>query len=95
MSLVSNTLTEILNEIGDELTNQISLVKNTDVKIDAKKLSQQSKILNERINTSKITEENKSMLRRFSLTLQDSSTVRNLRYEKQDLVRMLSNLNDP
>ena len=30
MSLTSNTITEILNEIRNELTNQISLVNNTD-----------------------------------------------------------------
>ncbi len=94
MVLVSNELTEILNEIGDELINQISSAKNIDEKIDPKKLSQQSKILNEQIIASKITEENKSTLRSFSLTLQDSSTVRKLHYEKQELVRILSNLND-
>lgn len=93
MSLVPNTLTEILNEIGNELTAQISLAKNTDAQINTEKLFQQSKILNEIILTSEITPEHKSLLKKFSITLQDSSTVKSLRYEKQDLERVLANLN--
>ena len=94
MYLMSNALTELLNEINNELTNQISLVKNADAKIDTRKLFQLSKTLNDIILTSEITPENKSMLQKFSLTLQDSSTVKNLRYEKQDLERVISNLKD-
>lgn len=94
MSLVSNQITEILNEINNELANQISLANNTDKKIDTKKLAQLSNTLNGVIRTSGISDENKSMLQKFSLTLQDSSTVKSLRYEKQDLERVLSNLND-
>ncbi|MDH3313330.1 MAG: hypothetical protein OEM28_09335 [Nitrosopumilus sp.] len=93
MALVSNTLTELLNEINNELANQISLAKNMDAKIDTRKLVEQSKTLNDILQTSEITQENKSMLKKFSLTLQDSSTVKSLRYEKQDLERVLSNLN--
>ena len=94
MSLVINKLTGILNEIGIELANQISLANNTDKKIDTRKLVQLSKTLDDVILTSGISDENKSMLQKFSLTLQDSSTVKSLRYEKQDLERVLSNLND-
>ncbi|MGY5149211.1 MAG: hypothetical protein ACW9W3_04035 [Candidatus Nitrosopumilus sp. bin_68KS] len=96
MSLVSNSLSEILNEIGNELTNQISLAKNSDTKIDSRKLAQQSKILKDVILSSKLSEENKHMLQKFSMTLvQDDVTAKSLRYEKQDLERVLSNLNDP
>ena len=42
MSLASDSITEILNEIGNELTNQISLANNADKKINSKKLIQQS-----------------------------------------------------
>ena len=95
MLLELNKLNEILNEIGNELANQISLAKNTDEKIDTKKLAQQSNILNSIILTSNITEENKSMLQKFSSTLsEDNATVKSLRYEKQDLERVLSNLNN-
>ena len=94
MEIVSNTLTELLNEINNELTNQISLVKNPQTKIDTRKLFHQSDALNDIINTSEITQENKSMLQKFSLTLQDSSTIKCLRYEKQDLERVISNLSD-
>lgn len=38
MSVTSNQITKILNEIGTELVNQISLVSNADEKIDSKKL---------------------------------------------------------
>ena len=88
-----NPLTEILNKIGNELTSKISLAKNTD-KIDITTLSQQSKTLNEVIFTSEISKENKSMLQKFSLTLQEGTTAKSLRYEKQDLERVISNLND-
>ena len=94
MYLMSNTLTELLNEINDELANQISLANNMNKKIDTRKLAQISKTLNDVIRTSGLSDENKSMLQKFSLTLQDSSTVKSLRYEKQDLERVLSNLND-
>ena len=94
MYLMSNALTELLNEINDELANQISLANSMNKKIDTRKLFQLSKTLNNIILTSEITPENKSMLQKFSLTLQDSSTVKSLRYEKQDLERVLSNLKD-
>ena len=94
MSLVSNPLIQILGEIDDELTNQIFLTKNIDVKIDARKLFQHAKTLNDIILTSQITHENKLMLQKFALTLKDSPTAKNLRYEKQDLERVLANLND-
>ena len=94
MYLMSNALAELLNEINDELANQISLANNMDKKIDARKLVQQSKTLNGVIRTSGLSDENKSMLQKFSLTLQDSSTVKSLRYEKQDLERVLSNINE-
>ena len=94
MGIVSNALKELLNEINNELTNQISLVKNTQTKIDTRKLFHQSDTLNDIIHTSEITPENKSMLQKFSLTLQDSSTIKSLRYEKQDLERVISNLDD-
>jgi len=95
MSLVSHSLTEILNEIGDELTNQISLANNIDEKIDTRKLAQQSNTLNGVIMTSELSDEDKLMLQKFSLTLvQDDATVKSLRYEKQDLERVLSNIND-
>jgi hypothetical protein len=93
MSLVSHSLTEILNEIGTELTNQISLANNADKKIDSRKLAQQSDTLNDAIAASELSDEDKSMLQKFSLTLvQDSSTVKSLRYERQDLERVLSNI---
>jgi len=94
MYLMSNALTELLNEINDELANQISLANNMNKKIDTRKLAHISKTLNDVIRTSGLSDENKSMLQKFSLTLQDSSTVKSLRYEKQDLERVLSNLND-
>ena len=89
MYLMSNTLTELLNEINNELANQISLANSMNKKIDTRKLFQLSKTLNDIILTSEITPENKSMLQKFSLTLQDSSTVKSLRYEKQDLERVI------
>lgn len=69
------SLTKILDKIKNELTSKISLTKNTD-KIDITTLSQQSKILNEIILTSKISKENKSMLQKFSLTLQEGTTAK-------------------
>lgn len=87
------SLTKILDKIKNELTSKISLAKNTD-KIDITTLSQQSKTLNEVILTSKISKENKSMLQKFSLTLQEGTTAKSLRYEKQDIERVISNLND-
>lgn len=87
------SLTKILDKIKNELTSKISLAKNTD-RIDITTLSQQSKTLNEVILTSKISKENKSMLQKFSLTLQEGTTAKSLRYEKQDLERVISNLND-
>ena len=94
MYIMSNALAELLTEINNELTNQISLAKNMDVKIDTRKLVEQSKNLNDILHTSEITQENKSMLQKFSLTLQEGSTVKSLKYEKQDLERVLSVLND-
>jgi hypothetical protein len=41
-----NILTKILVQIGNELSNQISFAKNTDEKINTKKLLQQSEIIN-------------------------------------------------
>lgn len=88
-------LTGILDKIGNELTNLISLAKNDDYQIDIEKLAQQSNILNNLLITSEIPEEEKLMLKQFSLTLvQGNPSLRSLRYEKQDLERVLSNLND-
>ena len=92
MEPASNTLGELLNEIKNDLTDQISFVKNTEVIVDTRKLLPQTKALNDIIQTSEITQENKSMLQKFSLTLQDNSTVKSLRYAKQDLERIMSNL---
>ena len=93
MSITSNSITEILNEIGTELANQISLANNTDKKIDSRKLAQQSDTLNDAITESELSDEDKLMLQKFSLTLiQDDATVKSLRYEKQDLERVLSNI---
>lgn len=89
------TLTKILTQIGNELTNQISLAKNIDEKINIQKLSKQSDSLNQQIISSNMSNENKSMLQKFSLTLiQGNPTIRGLRYAKQDLERVISNLND-
>jgi len=90
---VSHSITEILNEIGNELANQISLANNTDKKTDSRKLAQQSDTLNDAITESELSDEDKLMLQKFSLTLiQDDATVKSLRYEKQDLERVLSNI---
>lgn len=92
---MTDGLNLILNQIGDELDNQISLANNVDQKIDVNKLVKQSKILDEEIISSKISDENKSMLQRFlSNLVQGNATVKSLRYEKQDLVRVQANLND-
>ena len=93
MSSDLNSVNEILNEIKNELNNQITLEKNIDKKIDSNILWKQSGILSEVILTSKISEENKIMLQKFSQTLQEGTNVKSLRYEKQDLERILSNLN--
>ena len=93
MSLTSNSITEILNKIGAELANQISSANYTDKKIDSRKLAQQSDTLNDVITASELSDEDKLMLQKFSLTLiQDDATVKSMRYEKQDLERVLSNL---
>ena len=89
------TLTKILTQIRNELTNQIFLAKNIDEKINIQKLSKQSDSLNQQIISSNMSNENKSMLQKFSLTLiQGNPTIRGLRYLKQDLERVISNLND-
>ncbi len=96
MSLTSNSITEILNEIGNELANQISLANNVDKKIDSRKLALQSDTLNDAITASELSDKNKLMLQKFSLTLvQDDATIKSLRYEKQDLERVLSNIVNP
>ena len=94
MSSNLDSLNEILNHIGNELNTQITLEKNTDKKIDVQKLSKQSGLLNEIILKSSVSEENKKMLQKFSLTLKEGIDVKSLRYEKQDLERILSNLNN-
>lgn len=92
---MTNELNLILNQIRDELDNQISLGKDIDEKINVNKLVQQSKILDDAVASSKISDENKSMLQQFSSNLaQGNIAVKSLRYEKQDLVRLQSNLND-
>lgn len=91
MSTDLDTITKILNEIKNELTNMISLGQNLE-KINSENLSNQTKILNETIHTSEISEKDKMMLEKFALTLQEGITIKNLRYEKQDLERVLSNL---
>ena len=93
MTFVSNALKKILDEINTELINQLSLAKNVDAKIDARLLFRHSKTLNDVIITSELSNENQLMLQKFSSTLaQDNTTVKSLRYEKQDLERVLSNL---
>ena len=93
MSTNFNNITKILNEIKNELTMLISLGENSE-QTNSKNLFNQTNSLNEAIHTSKISEKNKSMLEKFALTLQEGITVKSLRYEKQDLERILSNLND-
>ncbi|MDH5463357.1 MAG: hypothetical protein OEY17_05600 [Nitrosopumilus sp.] len=92
MSANLDAIIEILNGIKDELTNLISLGKNTE-KTDSR-LSSQTTNLNKAIHTSEISEKDKTMLEKFALTLQEGTTVKSLRYEKQDLERILANLND-
>jgi len=88
-------LTKILGQIGNELNNQISLAKNIDEKINTEKLFQQSNLLNKQIIFSDISKEDKLLLQKFSSTLiQGNPTARGLRYERQDLERVLSNLNN-
>ncbi|MHA7647429.1 hypothetical protein [Nitrosopumilus sp. S4] len=93
MAETSNQITELLNEINTELESQISLVKSTDGKPDSRKLVHQSNSLNDILKTSEIIQENKSMLKKFALTLQEGSTIKSLRYKKQDLERIFCNLN--
>jgi hypothetical protein len=94
MSLEINELTGILNEIGEELANQI-LANNKNEKIDIKRLAQKAHDLDKVIVTSELSDEVKLMLQKFSATLvQDNATLKSLRYEKQDLERVLANLND-
>jgi len=88
-----DAITMILNEIKNELTNLISLGENSE-KIDSKNLFNQTKSLNEIISTSEISEKDKLMLEKFTRTLQEGITVKSFRYEKQDLERILSNLNN-
>lgn len=96
MSLKVNELDGILNEIRTELTNQITLTNTVNEKINTKRLVQKAHELDKIIVTSGISEEDKLMLQKFSATLvQDNATAKSLRYEKQDLERILSNLNDP
>jgi len=45
------------------------LAKNSDAKIDTRKLAHQSKTLNDAIMASEISDENKIMVKKFSLTL--------------------------
>lgn len=95
MSLEINELTGILNEIKEELANQISLANNKNEKIDIKRLAQKAHDLDRIIVTSGLSDEDKLMLQKFSATLvQDNATLKSLRYEKQDLERVLANLND-
>jgi len=92
MSSDLNPVNEILNEISNELNNQITLGKNMDKKIEPNMLWKQSGILMDIISTSKISEESKIMLQKFAQTLQEGMDAKSLRYEKQDLERILSNL---
>ena len=95
MSLELNELNGILTEIKTELTNQISLANTINEKIDIKRLVLRAHELDRIIVTSGLSDEDKLMLQNFSATLvQDNTTVKSLEYEKQDLERVLSNLND-
>lgn len=95
MSLDINELTGILNEVRSELANQISLTNSENEKIDIKKLSQKAHELDRIITASRISDKDKLMLQKFSATLlQDNTTVKSLRYLKQDLERIFSNLED-
>ena len=91
-----NSVNPILNEIGHELASQISWADNhVNEKINIKKIAQKARELDEIVIISGLSDENKTMLQKFSSTLvQENSTVKSLRYEKQDLERVLSNIND-
>ena len=94
-SIDESPVIKILHEIRDELTNQISLAKNTDDKINIKTISQKSHELDRIIVSSNLSDEDKLMLQKFSATLvKGNVTIKSLRYEKQDLERILSNLQD-
>ena len=96
MTTELNALNPILNEIGHEIASQISWANNhVNEKIDIKKIAEKAHELDEILVTSGISDKNKTMLQKFSSTLvQDNVTVKSLRYEKQDLERVLSNIND-
>ncbi|MEX0861346.1 hypothetical protein [Nitrosopumilus sp.] len=95
MSDKANSLQTILIDIKTELTNQILSGSNDGKNIDTGKLALQSKILSDTVIESNLSDKNKKMMQAFVLTLiQDNTTVRSLRYEKQDLERVMSNLND-
>jgi hypothetical protein len=95
MSDKTNSLQTILIDIKTELTNQIASGNNDSKNIDNMKLVEQSKNLDGIVNDSDLSSKNKKMMHAFALTLiQDNTTVKSLRYEKQDLERVLSNLND-
>ncbi|MCA9828397.1 MAG: hypothetical protein KC444_08455 [Nitrosopumilus sp.] len=86
-----DAITKILNEIRTDLTSLITLGKNTE-KTDSKILNHADD-LNEAVRASEISEKDKTMLERFAMTLQEGTTVKSLRYERQDLERILANLN--
>lgn len=91
-----DSLNSILHEIGNELASLISrTANNANEKINIKKLAQNARKLDDVIPASGLSEGDKTMLQKFSSTLvQDNATVNALRYEKQDLERVLSNIND-
>lgn len=91
-----NPLNSILHEIENELVSLISWTDNhANEKINIKKLAQNARELDDIVSTSVLSEGNKTMLQKFSSTLiQDNATMKNLRYEKQDLERILSNIAD-
>ena len=89
-SINESPIIKILHEIRDELTNQISLAKNIYEKTDTKIISQKSHNLDKIITTSNISDEDKLMLQKFLATLvKGNVTVKSLRYEKQDLERIM------
>ena len=96
MTYELNSLNPILNEIGHELDSQISWANNhINEKIDVKKITQKARELDQIVAASGLSDEDKAMLHKFSSTLvQDNATVKSLRYEKQDLERVISNIND-
>ncbi|MGY5151665.1 MAG: hypothetical protein ACW9XA_05295 [Candidatus Nitrosopumilus sp. bin_6a] len=94
-SIGESSVIKILYEIRDELTDQISLVKNIDEKVNTKTISQKYHDLDGIITQSGLSNEDKLMLEKFSTTLvKGDVTVKSLRYKKQDLERILSNLQD-